>query len=484
MATLQILINRMNKVVKNSFIYLCATVLTSFLGFVNSMLMTRWLTTSVYAQYGLFATFTSAVLMLSILGFDASFNRFFFSHNKTYGQYLKLCLKYPLIAFGVFALFLLEPKQIITKFIFGEDTIYALSIILVIYIAISIIQRFFMQTLRMEEKAFSYSLINLIGSSGFILIIVYFFYITHNVTFVKVALSFIITSAIALTINIVALKKILIKKGKGTEEINKDHMWKYGYPIMINNSLALIIPLIERLIIRDISGWEMLSLYTSAMIFSTIISIMSLTVNNIWEPIVYKYFNNEQLFKPILHTVGMSVSLLSCLGLAILILTRRWLVLLIGEDYHSVYIIIPCIMYASSFNIVSNIYAVGINIKKKTSHYVIIPLLQILISFTTCYLLIPRIGLTGVGYSMLVSLFVSRLYRIILGLHYYNTGTNELTSFILWFVCISFSVLSMHFTSMTADFVMFVTLFISVICLLNRKLIVFYKDLVNIIKIK
>ena len=63
-------------------------------------------------------------------------------------------------------------------------------------------------------------------------------------------------------------------------------------------------------------------------------------------------------------------------------------------------------------------------------------------------------GLVGVGISLLFSIVVGNIYKIFVGLRYYNTGRAEYRVFVLFVWCTIVSVMSMFFTSLLADFIM------------------------------
>ena len=72
------------------------------------------------------------------------------------------------------------------------------------------------------------------------------------------------------------------------------------------------------------------------------------------------------------------------------------------------------------------------------------------------------------GLSLLFSIVIGNIYKIFVGLHYYNTGRVEYHVFVLFVWCTIVSVMSMFFTSLLADFIMGV-LIIGVMLMLNIK---------------
>ena len=165
------------------------------------------------------------------------------------------------------------------------------------------------------------------------------------------------------------------------------------------------------------------------------------------------------------------------LPISLCILLRRWLVLFLDSSYFDVYIIAPVILYSSCLTLVASIYSVGINICKKTVHYIVIPIIQLVLSLLMCYIFIPTYGLIGIGISVIVSISVSRFYRILVGLKLYDTGEKEFNSIILWVICIAVSILAMFFTSFSSDLLWFVLINFSLLIVYRKNL----KDIFNLL---
>lgn len=443
----------MNKTAKNSVIYLHGTVIMAVLGFAGTMILTRVLSQKVYAMYGLLNTFSTAAITLIAFGCDAAYSRFYYEHNRSQKNFIITSLKLPIIIFVIFVLAIIEPSHYIIKYIFEENLPLLTVAIMLIYILFAFIQRFSQITARMEEYAGNYIFSNIIAKSGFILFIIISVVVFKKASFDTVLLSFMLSSIAALSVNIFVLLKTGNNKNISGKSISYKDFLLYGFPYMINNALILVIPVIEKVVIRDLAGWEILGIFTAASIFQTVVLLIVNTLDNIWNPLVYKNYRNTEAFKPILHTFGLMATLIISLGLSACILLRRWLVLLLDSSYYSVYIIAPTVMFGAFFNIIAMIYGVGINISKKTVHYIISPALQAVISILLCYLTIPKLGLIGVGISTLVSIIASRMYRVVVGLYYYDTGTPEFKNIFIYVICAIASVVSMFCTSLTADII-------------------------------
>ncbi|MDO5479333.1 MAG: oligosaccharide flippase family protein, partial [Clostridia bacterium] len=356
----------MNKTAKNSMIYLSGTVTTGILSFISTLVLTRVFSQKVYAMYGLLTTFHTMFTMIVSFGYDSAYMRFYYKQPFTGKRYLAECLKVPAVLFVLSALLLVEPGQHIIRFIFEERLARYIALLLIVYFFFSFISRFSLLTARMEERAGNFVISNFVGKVGFLGILAIVFFIAGSVSFDWVIISHAIAAVMATMINLVVYKKIWNRKNEKSETFERIELLKYGFPIMVNSAVALSTPFAEKLIIKGLAGWEILSVYTAAAIFQTVVLLLVATITNIWTPLVFKICEDEKKFKHILHNFGMVATILMALGTSMCILLRRWLVLLLDEKYFSVHIIAPVMLLAACFNMLFVIYSVGINIKKKT----------------------------------------------------------------------------------------------------------------------
>ena len=452
------------------------------LGLVSSMLLTRILDPTEFGLYGILISFASTAIMLISFGFDSAYTRFYYMHGLRQKEFMKMCIKYPLILFGVFAIIMLEPTLSVAKFFFDENIGYLTVIFIVIFVLWDFLHKFSQLTARMEEYAVNYTLSNILAKGGFLAFAFVLFLSFKKVEFDGIVLCCALASFCAVLCNLLVFAKVANKKSDSDASVSIKEMFTYGMPYMINNVLVLIIPLAEKIIIKKLIGETELGIFTAAAIFQTVILLLTNTLINIWNPLVYKHCENKKVFKPILHNFGLCATIVSSVGLAFCILLRRWLVLLLGANYFSVYIIAPSVLFGALYHILTIIYSVGINIEKKTYHFIISPIIQAVVSFILCFLLIPKFGLCGIALASLASLIISKTYRIAVGLYYYDSGKSEIKTIILCSLCIIASVFSMFSLNIASDCAVFAILIASTLIVTGKELLPLIKSMIGLIK--
>lgn len=447
----------MNKQTKNSIIYLLGALAGAALGFVNTPLLTRVMTPENYAQYGNLTTFGTLIMSLTFLGLDEAYMRFYNESEYPVGKLIGKCLITPIIIALAFVLILIliEPSRVLSNTVFGVSIHTPELLLCGCYIIVMIIQRIFMLTARIEERAWNYAIAEVAIKASFISVIIIAVgsHLSINLRIVELAL---ITSyVIAILINAFVVLKCW-SRYTNTKCIEHDHkyLYKYGYSFAISNSLIYFVPMIERIIMRSTMGMSDLGVYTSSQIFATVINLFSVSLNSVWLPYVYRVDYEGERFKTIFHSVGVCVVWFSAMLLGFTVMTRRWLVMLLGGSYSQAYVIAPAILFGACMTIVMNVYSIGINLKCKTSYHILTPILQGVISVILCRLLIPGLGLSGAGIAIVVSLFISRGLKALLGIHECCTGRTLTRPILILFVCLIISCISsMVFRKVTFDII-------------------------------
>ena len=463
------------KMLRNTAWYFGGTVISAILGLIASPILTRVLSTKVYAQYGIVTTFTTLAATFIYMGQDEAFMRYFNRRADSYKAFLWKCMKFPLMLCVVMLFVLLEPQHIALKWIFDTEISTIVALLLAVYIAVTVIQRFLMITARMEERAANYSISNIATKLMFIVAVFLILKMFGKVDFDGIIISLITGVIFALGVNIIVILTVSHGSNPEGETISSKELLKFGLPFAFSNTALWAIPMLEKIVIRDLTSWDVLAVYTSASIFVTAINLIKTTVNSIWVPYVYKKYENEEHFKIIFHNIGILMCWLCVCILAGLIFFRRWVVLIFDSAYYDCRLIAPALVCGAFFDLLTCIYSIGINIRKKTVYLIIFPVVQIIISIGFLYFCLPRLGLVATGISYLLSIAASRGLQIIIALHYYGTGRGYAKLAFMMGLYTVVGILSCFFSSLQFDVICGIALFIIGSATVWKELAVAYK---------
>ena len=439
------------KLLGNTAWYFVGTVISAILGFISSPLLTRVLTTEVYAQYGMVTSFTTLVATFVYLGQDEAFMRYFDRRKEPFWSFFWRCIRLPLVLCIIILFLLLEPNHIVLSWVFACDIQNKITILIAAYIAMLVLQRFLMLTARMEERAANYSVSNIATKVMFFVALYVFYFMGQVVELTELVLALMVGVLCALAINLVVVVKVKHGANPEGEDITSKELLYFGVPFAISSTMLWVVPLLEKIIIRDLTSWTVLAIYTSAAIFVTAMGLIKTTVNSIWVPYVYKHYTNEAEFKKTFRQVGVSLCWLCLMILAGLIVVRRWVVFIFDSAYYDSMLIAPALVCGACFDLLTCIYSIGINIKKKTQFHVIVPFVQLAISMATLYIGLPRWGLIATGISYLLSIAISRIVQMAIALHYYGIECGYGKLAIMLGIYIAVGILSCFVTSIQFD---------------------------------
>ena len=84
------------KLIGNTAWYFLGTAISAIIGFISAPILTRVLSTEVYAQYGMITSFTTLVATFVYLGQDEAFMRYFDRRKEPFWSFFGGALDYHL----------------------------------------------------------------------------------------------------------------------------------------------------------------------------------------------------------------------------------------------------------------------------------------------------------------------------------------------------------------------------------------------------
>ena len=407
-----------NNEIRSASVYLVGAAGAAAIGFVNTPFLTRALSASEYAVYGLLTSFIAFVTTLAYLGYDEAYMRFYHERGELLGRYLVRCVCPPLAMGLTIAIFLLEPSGSLARFIFGEGVQPIFLLGCSLYLLLGIIQRFFMLTARMEEKAVSYAVADIVARLVPLALIVLGWTTVGSIDLAWVAAFLAFGSFAAILVVTPVLKRAVVSR-HASEPVSEGRsprsLMRYGLPFAAYNTLVFLIPFLERLLLKGLLGQELLGVYSSAAVFATIVGLLSVSINNVWMPFAFKHYKDDD-FDRVFGVVGVGVCLLLALICSICIAGRKLLIMILGASFWNAAAIAPDILFGACLVIAGNIFSIGINLSGKSSYNIVAPVVQCLVLPLLLYILVPEFGLMGAGASSLLAVVAAQIIRISIAL--------------------------------------------------------------------
>lgn len=411
----------MNGFLKNSSIYLFATILSSIIPFLLMPVMTRYLTQAEYGQVAMFQTLVAA--LFAVVGFSVhgAANRKFFDSDlsedtlrKFNGACLQILLFSMLIPISI--IFILQDR--ISEFSGVPNDWLLLALIIAFASFVSQI-RLGQWQIRNKAKCFggfqiSQSMLNMLLSLLFVTVFLTGAQGRINAQ-VIVALGFSLLSIYLL------YKDKLVVFFQWDIVLIKEAL-AFGVPLVPHAVGAFLLLSLDRFVVNKEFGLASVGIYMVAVQLSSVLKIIFQSVNKAYSPWLFaklKINNFQDKLKIVKITYLYFIGLL-IVALMAFLLGPYFVVLIAGEKYRAAGSVIGLLCLGNIFNGMYLMVTNYIFYSKKTAKLAIVTICSGSINVVLLLLLIKPYGLIGAGVAFATSGFVMFLFTWILAMkcHY------------------------------------------------------------------
>lgn len=380
------------------------------ISFFTTPILTYFVSPSEYGRASMFMTLQALVVSFIYLGMDQSYTREF-QTEKDKRNLFQNSLIVPLAAAGILLIITaLFSKQI--SVLMFESTNYPYAALLFgLLIIFTVIERFILLSIRMQEKAIEFSTFNIILKLGIlvaaIVLIVLgkrdFLTVVYSTIFGQIFGDFFLIFRYRSLFNFSEFyldKELIIK------------MMKFGLPIMISVSLASLLNSLDRLFLRAYSDFGELGIYTATMKIAAVIAILKSSFTSFWVPTAYRWYSEK---KSIDHykVISDAVLLLMTFLFFGLVFLKTPVVAILSSEYMSAKYILALLCLPQILYTLSETTTLGIVFSRKSYLNIGVSVISILPSIILNFLLTPRLGNVGAAISNCVAyffFFTSRTY--------------------------------------------------------------------------
>lgn len=419
----------------NTVLYSSVSLLQKGLMFFLLPLYAIYLSPSDYGVLSLILSYNSIVLILSILSLTAAAQRFHFDdtssvfRKKLWGTIVAIVLLNSLLLFSLSIIF----KDFLSTRIFKSVDFYPLILIGLLNTAVSsiyVIYQIYLQT-EGKSKLFTYNaLVNTLIQVSLIIL----FVVVLNMNVLGILMANLITSLIFfLYLIMIFVKKLTLRIDPQISKI----AIKYSLPLIPHSLAGVSTSSIDKFFVNGILGTFQTGIYSVGQQFSSIMSILTSSINNAYAPHFYQIVNNENKINDRLKLISVFVVIFySTLALLISIFAGDFINFFLNNSYEGSIVVIQFLVYAQVFN---GIYYLFVNVLflENTSKVLYITLITLLINIILNFAFIPLFGINGAALALLISYFCKSIIALFLS-RWYNKRIIFPIKQIYAFVIISF----------------------------------------------
>lgn len=386
------------ELLKKFFSFSIGSYISLIIGFFSLPIITRIISPEQYGIFSFFLLITNLGNSLLILGLEQGFARYFYEEkNKTLLLYN--CLKYPILMWCILSTIIFLNKETISFFIYNENNMKML-LILILMLFISILKTFSFVSIRMSKEGFKYSLLQILEQL-FNLVFIFIINKIYIKTYEILIISYFLSNLFAVLISVFLNRNIWKIKNLKTQDVNLkiSDLLKYSLPFVLTFSLSWIFTSSDKLILKKYSTLNELGLYAMSFTLIKLFNIIQSGFTLFWVPVAYEKYNQDPKNKIFFQIVFNNISFIMLLFAVIVLMSKNLIILLLGERYYSVSMVMPCLVFMPIMYTVSETTVLGINFSKRTKYHTIISLFVMIFNIIGNMILVSKIGAKGAAIS-------------------------------------------------------------------------------------
>ncbi|MEW4241090.1 oligosaccharide flippase family protein [Priestia megaterium] len=403
-------INTMNNFVKKLLGFSIGPVAGAFITFVTVPLTTYFISPNEYGKASMFALFQMIFGTFLYFGIDQAYTREYHSAKNKLNLFQNAIFIPLVIAFVLFLTIIILPSPV-SKLLFNNSNLVLPSILFGLMIIAMVVERFILLSLRMEEKALEYSLINIFTKLS-ILIFTLLFVIYIRRDFLAVVYSTVFGQIIIDGYLVIRYRNLFEYKKFNLNKRLLKKMFQFGFPIVIATSLSSLLNSLDRLSLRAWSDFYEVGIFAATLKIAGALSIIQVSFTSFWVPTAYRWYEERkeiEYFKIVSDSVLL---LMSILFVGILML-KDLIIYILSPGYADATYIVAFLCLQPIIYTVSETTCLGIVFSKKTYLSIWVGLIAIVPNILINVLLVPKFGAIGAAVATAVAyifFFISRTY--------------------------------------------------------------------------
>lgn len=404
-----IIINYLKKLASFSI----GTLITALISALSIPVFTRILNPSDYGEVNLFITIGTIIGVISLGGFDQGFIRFY-SNSKRINLFIRSLILSSFFLIGSSLLITFISVQNKELFSFNNS-----AMILILYVAFTVILRYFTLILRMQQEGLKYSVIQVL-TKLFEFITIFIFLSYWNNSTVYYLIGIILSQLIVIIVALFITNNFWETNDSDKKKIENNDLLSYSIPLLFAGIITILFQSADKLIISNYLSLTELGIYIAAFKIVALLNILQTTFTLLWTPVSFEKYhenlNNRDFFAQISSYVTMFMFLLA----GLIMIFKEYIVLMLGSEYREAVLLIPFLIFIPVMFTISETTVIGINFKLKSYWHILISSIILVFLISLMVFLIPNFGLIGAAISINLSYVLFFYLRTFIGFYYYR----------------------------------------------------------------
>ncbi|MCO7174935.1 lipopolysaccharide biosynthesis protein [Sporolactobacillus kofuensis] len=371
---------------------------------------THFVSPAEFGKASMFALVLTILSTFQYLGIDQAYTREFNEVKDRHSLFLH-ALILPLLFSLVLLFMIMLNLKMTSLFLFGENDQFVASVLLGILLIFTTFERFILLSLRMEEKALTYSLFTILIKLA-ILAATLCFVLMIRRDFLAVVYSAALGQMLGDSYLMIRHRSYFVMRGFRFDRALFIRMVRFGLPLVVAASASTLLNSAGRLALRSWGSFYAIGMFTAAMKIAAILAVVQSSFTSFWVPTAYRWYSEKQPIQYFQKVSDSVLLLMSVLYFGILFFKDQ-LMLLLSPQYIPAAGLLGLLCLQPVLYTISETTTLGIVFSRKSYLSIWVSILSLIPCLFLNVLIVPRYGAIGAGLATGISyvlFFMSRSY--------------------------------------------------------------------------
>lgn len=401
----------MKRFLNRLFGFSLGPILGAAISLLQVPILTYFLSTTEYGKAGLFQNMVLMIPTFIYIGIDQAYTREYHQandHRRLMQQALVVPMAVGALMMAIFIIF----DKFLSNFLFGSPDYYYIVWYAAAWIFATIIERFILLTIRMQERALEYSLTTFLLKVGTFAVSLIFIFL-HWTDFRVVVYGLLFGQIVVDIIMFLKYRQLLDFKGFEFDWPLIKAMFIFGLPLMIAGAMSSVLNGLDQFFLRIYSTFADNGVYSVGLRIAGVIGIIKTAFTSFWVPTAYRWYQEKKSIKHYKYISDMILLILTFLFYGVLLFREPigWFLSLKDPGYNDVKYIIGLLVFPHIMYTLSETTTLGIVFSRKTHYNIYISLLTIIPNVLINLALTPLLGYKGAAMASTMAYIMFYLAR-------------------------------------------------------------------------
>lgn len=297
----------------------------------------------------------------------------------------------------------------VSYWLFADSKYIGAVYLLAVSTIFLIFERFILLFIRMENKALSFSLYNIL-IKFMILVVTIVFLLIFKPVFITVVYSTILGQMIGDLILLLTHLRLFKKQAFVLDRGLVKRLARFGLPVVVATFIYSLFVVIDKVFLRYYADFTQLGLYTAAFKIASALLILQISFSNFWVPTAYEWYQKKKpvrYYELVSHIMMLLISIL----FIFLLLAKGLIIYILSPEYEEAKYIFPFLCFYPLMMTMSETTNLGIVFLRKSYLNIIVSCFALLVSLILNFWLVPLYGSIGAAIATgtaYIAFFIAR----------------------------------------------------------------------------